>query len=112
MCLERRREQVDNADARERQAPRGAQVGEADLLAARDAHERAGRRLAEQRDERVGAFGQDDPHAGVATQAGLDERLRQPALGKVVRRIDQAVVGGVDQDVGQQLLAGQVDGRR
>jgi hypothetical protein len=103
---------VDHADALVRQPARGAQVGEAELFAARQADHDPRRRFAEQGHERVRPLGQDDAGTGVGVQAGLDERLGETALGEIVGRVDQPVARCVDEDVGQQLLAREVDGRR
>ena len=55
----------------------------------------------EQPDERIGTFGQDDPATGLPGQRRLDHSLNQAALGKVVRRRDQAVAGRGDEDLAE-----------
>ena len=103
---------VGDADPQVREAAGRAHVGEAHLLRARHRHDRPPGGLAEQRDERVQLVGQPDPGADAVAQARLDQRLGEAAVGEVVRGVDQAVARGVDQDVGELLLGGQVDPRR
>ena len=45
-------------------------------------------------------------------QAGLDQGLRQPAVGQVVRAAEQPAPAGPDQQLGQPLLVIEVDRRR
>ena len=72
-----------------------------------------GRRLGEQRDEQVHAVAlaqlvQPDPGTDAVAQAALDQGDGQAAVGQVVRGVDHAVAGGLDQDLAEHALGVQV----
>src|SRR5205823_2715043 len=60
---------VGDPDAGVRESAGSAHVGEPDLLRAGNSDDRPGRRLAEQRDERVQVVGQPDPGTDAVAQA-------------------------------------------
>ncbi len=103
---------VGDADARARQAAGVAHLGEAQQLAARDAHQRPPGRLAEQLHERREAGRQHHPRADGAGESALDEGLGEPAVGQVVRGRQHAVAAAGDEHLGEQPLAVEVDLRR
>ena len=102
-----------------RQAAGGAHVGEPDLVAARHADDRAAGRLAEQDDERVRVFGQDDPHAGVAAhlvmraedRLGLLDEQRQ-VVGEVFTALLERAPSGLDRSFRDDWAAAPDDRAR
>lgn len=103
---------VDDPDPHPRHVARRAHAGEAGLLGARHRHQHPAGGLGEQGHERVRVLRQQDPAAGLAGQRGLDDRLRETALGQVVGGGDQAVARGGGEDLGEQPLPLEVDLRR
>ena len=71
-------------------------------------------RLTEQHSEGVHAVAtadlvQPDPGTHPVAQRGLGQGDSQPTLGQVVRRFDQALARGIDQDLAQSALTVEVD---
>jgi hypothetical protein len=107
--LDRIRALVDDADARPRQTAGGAHAGEASFFRARYGDQYATRGLGEQRHERIGTLGKDDAATGFTGQSSFDDGLRETTLGQIVCRRDQSVTRGREQNVGEQLLASEID---
>src|SRR5690606_19434578 len=104
------------AELEERHAAGDAGVDEALLLAARHGADGAGDGLGEERVElgdsvALEKAGDRDARADAVAQAGLEEGLDEAALGEVVRGVDELVARGVDEDVGERLLRGEVEPR-
>ena len=107
------RSAVRHADAHDGETAGAAHLGEPQLLRARHAHDRTSGRLAEQLHERLEPDRQHDARPHVRGQGRLDQGLRQPPVGQVVRAGQHAVARPGDEHLGQHPLPVEVDdGRR
>src|SRR5699024_11945659 len=85
------------ANLRERHAHLGGAGLQLGGVAFSDGHEGTGRRLGEERDERVGRdVVKRKLDADARLDRGLDDRLRQAALGQVARRGGEVRTAGGD----------------
>ena len=89
-----------------------AHPGEPGLLRPRYRDQHPSRRFGEQHHEGIGILGQQDPATGLPGQRRLDDGRRQAALGQVVGGTDHAVARARGEDIGEQLLAVEIDLRR